>query len=186
MASPRGAPRAAEPAPRRAPFLARVIATGAGTGRIPWAPGTAGSAAALLIAIIPGVSSTPALAALVLAGFLAGRWAAGLVAEADGGGLARGAAAAQSFFGRTASPHPDPSVVVIDEMVGMWISLLLLPPEPATWVVAFVTFRAFDTVKPPPVARLERFGGGWGIMLDDVAAGVYANLATRVTLWIVG
>jgi phosphatidylglycerophosphatase A len=70
----------------------------------------------------------------------------------------------------------DPSVVVIDEVVGMWISLILLPKTIAATVMAFLLFRLFDILKPPPARQSERFRNGWGIMTDDVVAGVYANL----------
>jgi phosphatidylglycerophosphatase A len=74
----------------------------------------------------------------------------------------------------------DPSIVVIDEIVGMWISLLFLPRSIATVLAAFLFFRAFDIIKPPPARQLERLKGGWGVMLDDAAAGVYANVAVQL------
>jgi len=71
---------------------------------------------------------------------------------------------------------------VIDEIVGMWISLLLLPKTVWMVLLSFLFFRAFDIFKPPPARRLERYRHGWGIMLDDVAAAVYANAAARLVL----
>jgi phosphatidylglycerophosphatase A len=62
----------------------------------------------------------------------------------------------------------------------MWISLLFLPPTVASALAAFLFFRAFDIIKPPPARQLERLKGGWGIMLDDAAAGVYANAAVQL------
>ncbi|OLD77060.1 MAG: hypothetical protein AUI33_04460, partial [Ignavibacteria bacterium 13_1_40CM_2_61_4] len=76
----------------------------------------------------------------------------------------------------------DPPVVVIDEVVGMWISLLLLPKTVWAVSLSFLFFRAFDILKPPPARRLERYRHGWGVMLDDVAAAVYANVAARLVL----
>ena len=69
----------------------------------------------------------------------------------------------------------DPSRVVVDEMVGVWIPLLVVP-DGGWWYVlaAFVLFRLFDIVKPLGVRRMERFGGGVGIMMDDILAGVYS------------
>lgn len=69
----------------------------------------------------------------------------------------------------------DPSRVVVDEMVGVWISLLAVPADGHWGYVAgaFVLFRLFDIVKPLGVRRMERIGGGWGVMLDDILAGVY-------------
>jgi phosphatidylglycerophosphatase A len=139
----------------------------------------------VLIYLIPGVSEPAVLAALIAAGFIAGRWASNLVALEAGHAFSPAAAAARRMF-RPAPPlHPDPSVVVVDEVVGMWASLLFLPAEPAALIVAFVTFRIFDIVKPPPCAALERAGNGWGIMLDDLAAGAYANAVTWITLGII-
>ena len=170
---------------RKAPFLARLIATGAFCGYVPWASGTVGSAVGLLIRLLPGVSA-PVLGALIAAGFFAGRWASRLVAIDEGHALSASAAGAKRIFQPGAALHPDPSVVVIDEIVGMWTALIFLPVEPAALIVAFVTFRVFDIVKPPPCAALEKAGNGWGIMLDDLAAGIYANVVTWITLRIIG
>lgn len=181
-----GPGRAEAPAGKQAPFAARFIATGAFCGYVPRAQGTAGSAAGLLLYLLPGVSSSYVLAVLVAAGFFAGRWAADLVARETGHALSASAAAAKRLFQPGGPLHPDPSIVVIDEIVGMWTALLFLPKEPAAMIVAFVTFRAFDIIKPPPCNSLEKLGNGWGIMLDDLAAGIYAGAATWLTLRIIG
>ena len=76
----------------------------------------------------------------------------------------------------------DPGIVVVDEVLGQWVTLLALPFTPATAALGFLLFRAMDIVKPWPARDLERLPGGWGIMADDVAAGVYAHLALRVGL----
>ena len=76
----------------------------------------------------------------------------------------------------------DPSLVVIDEIAGMWVTLVALPWNPVTVVAGFLMFRLFDVFKPYPARDLERVPGGWGIMLDDIVAGIYANLAVRVVL----
>lgn len=187
MASPAdSAPAAPDTAARRAPFAARALATGLGAGYFPWASGTVGTAAGLLVTLIPGVSSPGVLGALIAAGFFAGRWASNLVALESGHALQRTAAAAKRVFQPGRAAHPDPSVVVIDEIVGIWTALLFLPIEPASLILAFTTFRVFDIVKPPPCAALEKAGNGWGIMLDDLAAGVYANIATRLILSLIG
>lgn len=170
---------------RPAPFLHRFLATGAFSGYVPWAPGTAGSIAAILLYLIPGASSPVVLGAMIIAGFFAGRAAAARVAESTGHDLAAGARVTKNLFRHGGTAHPDPSIVVIDEIVGMWIALLFLPKTLPAILVAFTTFRIFDIVKPPPVAALERFGDGWGIMLDDVAAGVYAGIATHITLLLI-
>lgn len=72
----------------------------------------------------------------------------------------------------------DPSRVVVDEMVGVWISLLAVPVDGHRGYIvgAFVLFRLFDIVKPLGVRRMEQIGGGWGVMLDDILAGVYGAI----------
>jgi phosphatidylglycerophosphatase A len=74
----------------------------------------------------------------------------------------------------------DARPIVIDEVVGMWISLVALPPRMEYWLAAFVLFRVFDVVKPFPADRAQRLGRGWGIMLDDVFAGIYANAVLQL------
>ena len=76
----------------------------------------------------------------------------------------------------------DPSEVVWDEVVGMWISVLLLPRIWYVLVIAFFVFRVFDIVKPPPAGYFDRMKGGFGIMMDDVIAGVYANIVMQLVV----
>jgi phosphatidylglycerophosphatase A len=77
--------------------------------------------------------------------------------------------------------NTDPSQIVIDEVVGMAVALAGAPFEPSLVIIAFLFFRFFDIWKPFPIKQIDRsFPGGWGIMLDDVAAGVMANLAWRL------
>ena len=73
----------------------------------------------------------------------------------------------------------DPGIVVVDEVVGMWTSLLFLPFTPATAIAGFVLFRIMDVFKPYPARQFESLPGGWGIMTDDLMAGIYANLLLR-------
>ena len=156
------------PVQRVVDFLARVVGTAFGSGYSPVAPGTAGSAIGLLLfwplAALPWPWQAAASAVL----FLVGSLAAGRVARRVG--------------------LKDPGIVVVDEVVGQWVTLTALPFTPATAVVGFLLFRAMDVVKPWPARDLERVPGGWGIMADDVAAGVYAQLLLRVGLlvWPVG
>jgi phosphatidylglycerophosphatase A len=76
----------------------------------------------------------------------------------------------------------DPGAAVVDEVVGMWLALLFLPFTPATAVAAFLLFRILDVFKPWPARQFESLPAGWGIMTDDVMAGVYANLLLRAGL----
>ncbi len=143
--------------------LAVLLATVGYIGHFPIAPGTAGSAAGLLLFALLQKAGSPALeAAVILALFAAGCWA-GSVAEAH--------------YGRT-----DPGYVVLDEVVGMLVTLLLVPVSPSGAIIGFFLFRLFDIVKPFPARQCERLHGGVGIMADDVVAGIYANLALRVVL----
>jgi phosphatidylglycerophosphatase A len=75
------------------------------------------------------------------------------------------------------SENPDPGSATWDEFVGMWLTCLFIPFGSPVWLtVAFFVFRALDVLKPWPCGRLERLPGGWGIMLDDVAAGLWGAL----------
>lgn len=143
------------------------MATCAGIGYFPLAPGTVGSllavglvaALARLPMAVPGLRAELAAAAAVIFGL--GVWAAGRAEES---------------FGRT-----DPGEVVIDEVVGQIVTFLGRPQVSWRWLLAgFLLFRLFDVIKPFPARRAEKLHGGWGIMLDDVAAGVYSLAA----LWL--
>ena len=143
------------------------VATGFGSGYFPVAPGTAGSAVGLALVIaISRIQSKfpwpgPSLAILAALLFAVGVWSAGK---------------AEKAFGRV-----DPGEVVIDEIVGQIITFLATPKVSWIWLLAgFFLFRAFDIVKPFPARRAERLPGGWGIMLDDVIAGLYALIVLVV------
>jgi phosphatidylglycerophosphatase A len=138
-----------------------VFATAFGVGYIPIAPGTFGSAVGLLLwAILPATATIQAISIAIL--FVIGSWS-GNVAE--------------RHFGRT-----DPGQVVIDEVMGMLITLFMNPVGWAGAVGAFFLFRIADVIKPYPANRLERLHGGIGVMADDAMAGVYANVALRAML----
>jgi phosphatidylglycerophosphatase A len=142
--------------------LARVIATAGYVGFVPYAPGTAGSAAGLVVYAGVRWTGIVALEAIAMAAALAaGTWAAGVVEEELG---------------------KDPGPVVIDEVLGMLVTLAFVGVTPAGAWVGFMVFRVLDVVKPYPAARLERLRGGPGIMLDDLVAGLYANLVLRALI----
>jgi phosphatidylglycerophosphatase A len=145
--------------------LAVLLATVGYVGHFPIAPGTAGSAAALLLFALLRMAGSPVLEVAVTLALLAvGCWAG---------------SAAEAHYGRT-----DPGYVVIDEVVGMLVTLLFVPVSAAGAIIGFFLFRVFDIVKPFPARRCERLRGGLGIMADDVVAGVYGNLALRVVLFL--
>lgn len=133
-------------------------------GFFPIAPGTAGSFAALaLYAVVRWVNVSAFELALIAGVFVVGVWAAGGTERALG--------------------RKDPGPVVIDEVLGMLVTLALLPWSLAGVLAGFLIFRLFDVVKPYPAGRLERLPGGLGIMADDAMAGVYAHLALRAAAW---
>jgi phosphatidylglycerophosphatase A len=80
----------------------------------------------------------------------------------------------------------DPRPVVVDEVVGMLITLALVPWSVPAAIAGFLIFRAYDVGKPFPAGRLEGAPGGWGVMLDDMVAGLYANVTLRVGLALAG
>ena len=146
--------------------LALIIATGGHAGYIPIAPGTGGSALGLVLFSLVRVFGRLDLEFyLVVVVFGLGIWSSTV---------------ATRHFG-----DEDPSVVVIDEVVGMLITLLWVPVGWFGVMVGFVAFRAFDIIKPFPTSSAERLPGGWGIMIDDVIAGIYAQMSIRLLGWLV-
>ena len=146
--------------------LAVFIATAGYCGYFPFAPGTVGSAAGLVVYAAVWWAASPVLeAGLIVALFAAGVWA-GTTAERYFGGV-------------------DPGPIVLDEVVGMLITLAFIPD--LGWsgaLVGFVLFRIFDVIKPFPAGRFEQLHGGLGVMADDAMAAVYANLSLRALLWL--
>lgn len=145
-------------------FLHKLICTGLGLGLIPLAPGTFGALGGLVSGyFIKHYSSQPDVVLLVLIIFftLIGVYSSNKIIPEWG---------------------KDPSRVVIDEVVGMWISMLFIPNNILFMLLAFVLFRLFDIYKPFFIRKFEAFPLGWGIMLDDVAAGVFANVTLQLFL----
>lgn len=163
-------------------FLVRFVATGAFSGYSPWASGTAGTFVGCLVLLVPGIWSLVPLSLLIIIFFFAGTYTAGRIAAFEGNRLTASAAKAKATFQPGSAEHADPSIVVIDEIVGVWITLLFIHPSLLALAAGFVFFRLFDIVKPPPVHTAESLPSGWGIMLDDVIAGVYATIATYLSL----
>jgi phosphatidylglycerophosphatase A len=136
------------------------LAQGAYSGRFPVAPGTAGTLVGVVLYLgLKDFSPVPYAAfCLMLCG--AGIWAAGK---------------AEEILGRKDSPS-----IVIDEIAGYLIAMFLVPSSFGLALAGFVLFRAFDILKPWPLNRLQDVRGGLGVMLDDVGAGIYANIALQV------
>jgi phosphatidylglycerophosphatase A len=76
----------------------------------------------------------------------------------------------------------DPSIVTIDELAGQWLALVALPEGILPVLLSLAFFRLFDIAKPGPVDAVQRLPGGWGIMVDDLLAGFFANLSVRIVL----
>ena len=77
----------------------------------------------------------------------------------------------------------DPSKVVVDELIGVWVAVLWIPAETQSLILGFILFRFFDIAKPLGIRQLEKIKGGWGVMLDDVGAGIYANIVLQVIVY---
>ena len=145
--------------------LAVFVATVGYCGYFPFAPGTVGSAAGLVVYLLVWWAQSPIVeVALVAAVFAAGVWA-GTISERYFGGI-------------------DPGPIVIDEVLGMLITLLFIPVGLSGAIAGFVLFRIFDVIKPWPAGRLEALHGGLGVMADDAMAAVYANISLRLLLWL--
>jgi phosphatidylglycerophosphatase A len=168
------------------PLVHKIIATAGFVGYIPWASGTFGSLAGLGIVFLPGVAAPGPLILLIIFFLFLGVRSSKIVAQVIGHQLTKSATLAKETFQKGDHDVPDPSIVVIDEVVGMWIALLFIPLNLVSAAIAFVSFRFFDIVKPPPARQVERIPRGWGIMLDDVVAGIYANLCTHAALFLLG
>lgn len=144
---------------------AKIIATGFGLGFLPKAPGTWASLAALPPAWFISQQFGPI--GLGIAAFLAlilGIWASSRI--------------------ETLSGKKDPSSVVIDEIAGQWIALIAIPPDFILYAAGFILFRLADIFKPWPVSWAESLPGGFGVMMDDVFAGIYAGLGTYlIAMW---
>jgi len=150
-----------------APRWAWLAGTFFGAGKLRPGPGTWGSLAALVIwravaGFLPRTWLSPTALFLAAASFIVGTLAAGRVARELGA--------------------EDPSCVVIDEVSGQWLALAAAPLDWKSLLAAFILFRAFDILKPPPLRHLERIPGGAGIMLDDIGAGLYAAVVVRLLL----
>ena len=144
-----------------------AVATMGPCGHAPAAPGTFGSAAGLLLFWGVRASGSAAVEAVVLIAVIA----IGVAA----------ATRAESVSGRR-----DPGLIVIDEAAGMLLTLAAVPVGLGGAAVGFLAFRLFDIVKPFPARQAERLPGGWGVMADDLVAGLYAQALLRLLLWLAG
>ena len=145
---------------RLMPKLGWLFGTAAGLGLFPVAPATLSSlVAAVVYWAVPLDSGSPGFLVLAGASVVIGPWACGSL---------------------TSSDDPDPKRAVWDEVAGMWLTCLFLPKTLIWLAAAFLVFRVLDVLKPWPIRQYERLPGGYGIMADDVAAGVIGAAALNL------
>jgi len=146
-------------------FFEKFIGSGFYSGYSPYISGTVGSLAALIIYLIPGFEQLlviiPAIIIFMVYGIYLGN-------------------KFEVEYGK------DPSQCTVDEVVGMWISLVALPKTFGIVAIAFILWRLLDIIKPPPARNLERLKGGLGIMIDDVISGIYTLIIMHLVVYLFG
>ena len=156
---------------KRAKLFHIIIASGFGSGFSPFAPGTAGALVAVIIwtvlfYVIPFNILLVVTSLLIVLFTAAGIWSADKL---------------ESEWGK------DPSKVVVDEMVGVWIALLAVPVGNVWYILfAFLLFRFFDIFKPLGIRKMEQLEGGIGVMADDILDGIYSFLLLMGVRWLIG
>ena len=142
-----------------------LLASGFGAGYSPVAPGTVGTLVAIPIYLILSRIPFPIYELTLLAFFFLSSWISDR---------------AQNYWGRKDHPR-----IVIDEILGFLVTMLWVPKTALLIILGFFLFRFFDIVKPPPIRLAEKAKGGYGVVLDDVLAGVYANIVLEIIAMIV-
>jgi phosphatidylglycerophosphatase A len=147
-------------------WIAHTVATFFYLGYSPFAPGTAGTLGAIALFYLLSHVSSHVYILFSLGFTVVSIWASGEVV---------------GIFGKT-----DPGQIVADEVCGYLVTMFLIPPSLRNIILGFFFFRFFDIVKPPPVRRVERLPGGFGIVIDDVFAGIYSNIILQVVIMVIG
>ena len=145
-------------------LLERLFGSGFFSGYIPIAPGTFGSLVALAIYLIPGFENPTILLTLISLFSIIGIYTGNKF---------------EKVYGK------DPAQCTIDEMVGMWITLLFIPKYIWYILIAFIIWRILDIIKPFPANIVEKIKGGWGIMLDDIVAGIYSLILVHIIIYFI-
>jgi len=145
-------------------LIEKILGSGFFTGYVPFASGTFGSMAAVIIYLIPGFEN-PTILLLLISIFTV--FGVNLGSKFE------------KIYGK------DPKECTIDEFVGTWISLLFLPKNLIYVLGAFLIWRVFDIIKPFPANYVEKLRGGWGIMLDDIVAGFYSFIVIQIILYFI-
>ncbi len=141
-------------------YFILLLATGFGSGFSPIVPGTVGTLVAVPLYLILSLIPFPVYELTLISFFFLSCW----ISEK-----------AQSYW-RT----EDDRRIVIDEIMGFLLTMMWLPRTPRFIIIGFLLFRFFDILKPPPIRRMERIRGGYGVVLDDVVAGIYANIGLHI------
>ncbi len=145
-------------------FIERTLGSGFYSGYFPIAPGTIGSIFALTIYLIPGMENPTIMLGLISLFTIIGIHV-GTTFE--------------KVYGK------DPKQCTIDEFVGMWITLLFVPKYILYILFAFIVWRILDIVKPFPVNIIQKLKGGWGIMSDDIIAGLYSLILVHIFIYFI-
>lgn len=145
-------------------LIERIIGSGFFTGYAPIASGTVASIAAFLFFLIPGFENPSLLILVISASIIIGKNIADKF---------------ETIYGK------DPAQFTLDEFIGMWISLLFIPKKIWFLIPAFVIWRAIDIFKPFPVRKLESLKGGWGVIIDDVGAGIYTFMIMQIIIHLI-
>jgi len=140
----------------------KIIGSGFYTGYIPVASGTFGSAAALIIYLIPGFENLWVICPAILILFVYGVFVSGKF---------------EKLYGK------DPAECTVDEVVGTWIAIIALPKTILIIMISFFVWRALDIIKPFPAGTSENLPGGWGIMIDDVISGTYTLIILHLIVY---
>ena len=145
--------------------VARFFATGFYSGLIPGAPGTYGTIVAVPLVYLAAFLPLPLRVGITLAIIVGGVWCTEVVLRK--------------------TEEKDPGYVVIDEIAGLFLATIFFEVTPLRLLIAFVAFRVFDILKPPPVRQLDQLGGSWGVMLDDLGAGLYSAAVLGAAIFLV-
>ena len=148
-------------------LFCRIISTGLGIGYFPIAPGTMGALEILILYWIAPTFTPIQLIVIILVLSALGIYTATITEKEISHKLGP-------------AEGKDPGIIVIDEIVGMLVALVFVPKTITFLIIAFILFRIFDIVKPFPIRKIENLHSGWGIVLDDIFAGIYANLVIQL------
>ena len=146
-------------------LIEKLLGSGFYTGYIPFASGTFGTLAAIVIYLIPGFENPYVIIPAIVIFFIYGVYVGNKF---------------ENVYGK------DPSECTVDEVVGTWISYLLLPKTIGIIVITFFLWRALDIFKPYPARKLEYLNGGLGIMIDDVVSGFYTLIIMHLVVYFFG